>query len=82
MIVEFFHERNKAMNFSHMFNLDPGDLVINETMSNNNSIVLMKMEIMRDWIELYNTTNFPISTKGLYLTDTISYLHKWELPNT
>ncbi len=77
----FSPERAAYEFFSYDFNLDPGDLVINELMSNNNSIVFDENGDYEDWIELYNTTNFPISTKGLYLTDTISYLHKWELPN-
>ena len=34
-----------------------------------------------DWIELYNPNNHPISTLGLFLTDTLSILHKWDFPN-
>ena len=34
-----------------------------------------------DWIELYNPTNSPISTNGLFLTDTLNLLHKWKFPN-
>ena len=61
--------------------IQPGDLVINEVMSNNISIVTDNSGKHEDWIELYNTTSSPISTNGLFITDTFAYLHKWNLPN-
>ena len=63
------------------FGIGAGDLVINEIMSNNVSVVSDNSGKYDDWIELYNTTNFPISTNGLFLTDTLAYFHKWDLPN-
>ena len=69
----------------HFYNIkvkiDKGDLVINELMSNNKNIVKDQSGKYEDWIELYNTTAYPISTYGLYLTDTLSNLLKWDLPN-
>ncbi len=32
-----------------------------------------------DWIELYNSSNAPISVGGLYLTDTYNNLTKWQI---
>ena len=61
--------------------LQVGDVVINEVMSNNVTSVTDASGKFEDWIELYNTTNSPISTDGLFLTDTAGILHKWELPN-
>ena len=61
--------------------LQPGNLVINELMSNNLSIVTDASAKFEDWIELYNPTNSPISTNGLFLTDTLGLLHKWKLPS-
>jgi hypothetical protein len=58
-----------------------GDLVINELMSNNNSIVSDNSGKFDDWIELFNPNSTAVSTKGLFLTDTLGILHKWELPN-
>ena len=58
-----------------------GDLVINELMSNNNSIVSDNSGKFDDWIELFNPNSTAVSTSGLFLTDTIGILHKWELPN-
>jgi spore coat protein CotH len=62
-------------------NISSGDLVINEVMSNNVSIAADPSGNFEDWIELYNTTNFPISTNNLYLSDNLSNLLKWDLPN-
>jgi spore coat protein CotH len=67
--------------YSIQSQLQAGDLVINELMSNNLSIVTDPSSDFDDWIELYNPTNSPISTNGLFLTDTLELLHKWEFPN-
>ena len=67
--------------YSLQSQLQVGDVVINEVMSNNISAVTDNSGKYEDWIELYNTTNTPISTAGLFLTDTLDLLHKWELPN-
>ena len=62
-------------------NISQGDLVINELMSNNINIISDNSGKYEDWIELYNTTSYPISTNGLYLSDTVSNFLKWRLPN-
>jgi len=67
--------------YTIQFGIPPGALVINEVMSNNVSTVTDNSGRHEDWIELYNTTNYPISTNGLFITDTLVYLHKWDLPN-
>ena len=67
--------------YSIQSQLQTGNVVINEIMSNNESEVADASGNFEDWIELYNTTNSPISTAGLFLTDTAGILHKWELPN-
>ena len=61
--------------------LQAGDIVINELMPNNVSTVTDASGKFEDWIELYNTTSSPVSTAGLFLTDTIGLFQKWELPN-
>ena len=71
-----------AYEFYHMhFNISSGDLVINEVMSNNMSIASDPSDAFEDWIELYNTTQFPISTNNLYLSDDPANVLKWDLPN-
>ncbi|MEE2931055.1 MAG: CotH kinase family protein [Bacteroidota bacterium] len=77
----FSPERAAHEYYSIESNLQAGDLVINELMSNNVNIVSDPSGAYEDWIELYNTTSYPISTHSLYLTDTITKLLKWQMPN-
>ena len=77
----FYPKRSAYEYYSYQFVISSGDLVINEVMSNNISTVTDNSGKFEDWIELYNTTNFPISTNGLFITDTIPNLQKWALPN-
>ena len=58
-----------------------GDLVINEIMATNTSIVADQNGEYDDWIELYNNSNSNISTAGLYLSDDTTDLIKWPLPD-
>jgi len=67
--------------YSIQSQLQAGDVVINEIMSNNVSTASDASGKFEDWIELYNTTSSPVSTSGLFLTDTLGLLQKWELPN-
>jgi len=67
--------------YSIQSQLQNGDVVINEVMSNNVTSVTDASGKFEDWIELYNTTSSPVSTAGLFLTDTLGLLQKWELPN-
>lgn len=62
--------------------LNPGDLVINEVMANNSVTVVDIFNEADDWIELYNNSNYKVSTSGLFLTDDESDLFKWALPQT
>ncbi|MBC8266937.1 MAG: CotH kinase family protein [Flavobacteriales bacterium] len=67
--------------FTLQAQLQVGDVVINEVMSNNTNTATDGSGNFEDWIELYNTTNSPVSTNGLFLTDTAGILQKWELPS-
>ena len=67
--------------YSIQSQLNVGDVVINEIMSNNISTTSDANGKFEDWIELYNTTSSPVSTAGLFLTDTLGLLQKWELPD-
>jgi spore coat protein CotH len=67
--------------YSIQSQLNLGDVVINEIMSNNISTAGDASGKFEDWIELYNTTSSPVSTDGLFLTDTLGLLQKWELPD-
>ena len=35
-----------------------------------------------DWIELYNTTSYPVNVNGMYLSDDLDKPHKYALPDT
>tara|TARA_B100000900_G_scaffold154022_1_gene130817 strand:- start:2794 stop:5037 length:2244 start_codon:yes stop_codon:yes gene_type:complete len=78
----FFPERAAYKYLNVKSKINSGSLVINELMSNNKSTVEDNSGKNEDWIELYNSSNFPISTNNLYLSDTISNLLKWKLPNS
>ncbi|MDB4126692.1 CotH kinase family protein [Flavobacteriales bacterium] len=67
--------------YSIQSQLNVGDVVINEIMSNNIRTTSDASGKFEDWIELYNTTSSPVSTAGLFLTDTLGLLQKWELPD-
>lgn len=57
------------------------DLVINEVMASNKSIVMDEYGDTEDWIEIFNTSNEAISLEGYYLTDNATELSKWAMPN-
>jgi hypothetical protein len=62
--------------------INPQDVVINEFMARNDtdSPWFDQSGEFDDWIELYNNTNSPITLKNYFLSDSDSFMHKWELP--
>lgn len=58
-----------------------GDIVINEFLAVNNTTAADEEGEFDDWVELYNTTDFAISTAGLYLSDDADVFQKWALPD-
>ncbi len=58
-----------------------GDLVINELMADNDTTILDPSSMKSDWIELYNNTDFEISLKNAYLSDSYSKPLKWRFPD-
>ncbi len=62
--------------------IDPQDVVVNEFMARNDddSPWFDQDGDFDDWIELYNNTASPISLANYFLSDTDTFLHKWELP--
>ena len=61
--------------------INPGELAINEIMSQNTATVTDPALQFEDWIELYNNSANTISLDNLYLTDNASNLQKWQFPN-
>lgn len=63
--------------------IDHQDVVINEFMARNDddSPWFDQDGEFDDWIELYNNTSNPISLNNYFLSDTSTFIHKWELPS-
>lgn len=59
--------------------VNPGDLVINEFMAQNDSLLDPAGEA-EDWIELYNNTTDSLDLGGMYLSDDAASPLKWEFP--
>ena len=53
---------------------------INE-ISADNSIYVNEYYKKNDWIELYNTTSQPVDVAGMYLSDNLSKLTKYQIPS-
>lgn len=58
------------------------DLAINELMAANLSTVQDSAGDFDPWVEIYNIGPGEVSTNGLYLTDDVNDLDKWELPSS
>jgi len=57
-----------------------GDILINEIMASNGSTAYDSNGENDDWVELYNTTSTAKDLTGLYLSDDLSNLMKWQIP--
>lgn len=65
------------------FNINlQGDVVINEFMADNESIMADQDGEYDDWIEFYNNGGSDIQLGGYYLTDNASQPTKWVFPDT
>lgn len=59
-----------------------GQLYINEFMASNASTIKdPDYNDDADWIELYNSTGFPINLNGCFLTDNLNIPNKWKIGN-
>lgn len=77
----FSPERAAFEYYTLISKINADDIVINEFMASNDGVVLDEAGDSDDWIELYNTSNFDISTGGLYLSDKTDRLDKFALPD-
>ena len=55
-------------------------LYINEIVSKHKTIYPDASGVCSDWIEIYNSNSTPVDMGGLYITDVLSYLKKWQIP--
>ena len=58
--------------------LTNAQLVINEGSNKNFNFILDEDEESEDWIEIYNSADYPINLNGYFLTDDEKDLQKWE----
>ncbi len=84
-----YAENNNAVKFSperaeyEFYTIEiTGDLVINEFMADNDTVVPDPSGEYDDWIELYNNSNNTISLNGYFLSDESSDLTQWAFPDT
>lgn len=61
-------------------NIELPDLVINEFLSSNDTILADEAGEFDDWLELYNYGDTLINFEGLYMTDDSAAPTKWALP--
>jgi hypothetical protein len=57
------------------------EIVINEIMAKNNTTALDEAGQYEDWIEIFNKGSESVDVSGYYLSDDISNLTKWVIPN-
>lgn len=55
-------------------------VVINELMAANTNSITDPQGEYEDWLELHNITDKPVVLTGMYLTDKVDNLKKWEFP--
>ena len=85
-----YAENNDAATFSperaeyefYTLAVETGDLVINEFMADNDTVVADQSGEFDDWIELYNNTDDDISLAGYFLSDDGSDFTQWTFPDT
>lgn len=58
------------------------NIVINEFCAKNDATQTDDANEYDDWIELYNTGSTDIQMQNMYLTDDLSNLLKWQIPDT
>jgi len=58
------------------------ELKINELLARNDSVNADESGEFDDWLELFNPTDQPLNLAGLYLTDNLSELTKWQLSDS
>lgn len=56
------------------------DIVINEIMSSNQTVLQDEFGDFPDWIEIYNNTDIEINLSNWHLSDDVDELDKWTFP--
>jgi|APSaa5957512576_1039674.scaffolds.fasta_scaffold02368_3 hypothetical protein len=67
--------------FSNLFGQGNYDIVINEFLASNSTDATDNYGEYEDWIEIYNYGNTTIDIGGLYITDDLTDLLLWQIPD-
>ncbi len=57
-------------------------LFINEFLASNTTSITDASGAFEDWIEIYNGGALPVDLGGMYITDDLTNLTKWQIPST
>lgn len=81
-VIKFFPERAENIFLRKSITQQPAsnDVVINEFMASNVTVIQDENGGYADWIELYNKGAQSISLKGWFITDDINKTTKWQFP--
>jgi hypothetical protein len=60
----------------------PPILFINEFLASNDSDIQDEFGDFEDWVELYNPGPDPVELGGLFITDDLGDISKWQFPDT
>ncbi len=60
----------------------PPVLYINEFMASNDTTIADENGDYDDWIEIYNPNNYAVNIGGFYITDDLTDLTNWQIPDT
>ena len=56
------------------------DVVINEFLARNNSVIQDEQGSFEDYVELYNRGAAPVDVSGMYMSDSFSTPTEWQIP--
>ncbi len=60
----------------------PPTLYINEFMADNETTIADDNDEYDDWIEIYNPNDFPVNIGGFYITDDLTDMTAYQIPDT
>jgi len=60
----------------------PPTLYINEFMASNDATIADENGEYDDWIEIYNPNDEPVNIAGFYITDDLTDMTAWQIPDT
>ncbi len=76
------HAEYDVLSYTVQSSFTGSSIVINEFCAKNSTTQTDNAGEYDDWIELYNTGNTDIQLQNMYLTDNLSDLFKWQIPDT